>query len=98
MKILRRPYAQSAKEWTSEITGKTGMKMRGPYDYVPPDYWYIDTAYGGAFGFNTETGPGPQVPVLESLQKMIPEDSLWPIGSAWLYHAARGKFHNLNCI
>jgi exo-1,4-beta-D-glucosaminidase len=91
-----RPYAQSAKEWTSEITGKTGMKMRGPYDYVPPDYWYIDTSYGGAFGFNTETGPGPQVPVLESLEKMIPKDSLWPIGSSWLYHAARGKFHNLD--
>jgi exo-1,4-beta-D-glucosaminidase len=90
-----RPYAQSAKEWKSEITGPTGMKMRGPYDYVPPDYWYIDTSYGGAFGFNTETGPGPQVPVLESLQKMIPKDSLWPIGSSWLYHAARGQFHNL---
>jgi exo-1,4-beta-D-glucosaminidase len=91
-----RPYAQSAKEWKSEITGPTGMKMRGPYDYVPPAYWYIDTSYGGAFGFNTETGPGPQVPVLESLQKMIPKDSLWPIGSSWLYHAARGKFHNLD--
>ncbi|MGN6531053.1 MAG: glycoside hydrolase family 2 protein [Ginsengibacter sp.] len=91
-----RPYAQSAKEWTSEITGKTGMKMRGPYDYVPPAYWYIDTTYGGAFGFNTETGPGPQIPVLESLEKMIPKDSLWPIGSSWLYHAARGKFHNLD--
>ncbi len=90
-----RPYAQSAKEWTSEITGPTGMKMRGPYDYVPPDYWYIDTTYGGAFGFNTETGPGPEVPVLESLEKMIPKDSLWPIGSSWLYHAARGQFHNL---
>lgn len=90
-----RPYVQSAKEWKSEITGPTGMKMRGPYDYVPPDYWYIDTTYGGAFGFNTETGPGPQIPVLESLQKMIPKDSLWPISSSWLYHAARGKFHNL---
>ncbi len=90
-----RPYAQSAKEWVSEITGPTGMKMRGPYDYVPPDYWYIDTTYGGAFGFNTETGPGPEIPVLESLKKMIPKDSLWPIGSSWLYHAARGQFHNL---
>ena len=90
-----RPSVQSAHEWTSELTGYTGMKMRGPYDYVPPDYWYIDTTYGGAFGFNTETGPGPQVPVLESLKKMIPKDSLWPIGSSWLYHAARGNFHNL---
>ena len=84
-----RPYAQSAQEWTSELTGYTGMKMRGPYDYVPPDYWYIDTTFGGAFGFNTETGPGPQVPVLESLKKMIPKDSLWPIGSSWLYHCCK---------
>ena len=90
-----RPYVQSAKEWVSEITGPTGVKMRGPYDYVPPDYWYIDKFNGGAFGFNTETGPGPEIPVLESLQKMIPKDSLWPIGSSWLYHAARGQFHNL---
>lgn len=90
-----RPSVASAKEWTSELTGPTDMKMRGPYDYVPPDYWYIDTAYGGAFGFNTETSPGPEIPVLESLKKMIPADSLWPIGSAWLYHAARGAFHNL---
>ena len=90
-----RPYIQSAKEWESEITGATGVKMRGPYDYVPPDYWYKDKLYGGAFGFNTETGPGPEVPVLESLEKMIPKDSLWPIGSSWLYHAARGQFHNL---
>jgi len=90
-----RPYVQSAHEWVSEITGATGMKMRGPYDYVPPDYWYIDKLNGGAFGFNTETGPGPEIPVLESLEKMIPKDSLWPIGSSWLYHAARGQFHNL---
>lgn len=90
-----RPAVSSAKEVNSVITGPSAVKMRGPYDYVPPDYWYVDTALGGAFGYNTETGPGPQIPVLESLKKMIPADSLWPIGSAWLYHAARGKFHNL---
>jgi exo-1,4-beta-D-glucosaminidase len=90
-----RPYEASAAEHTSVLTGPTRVKMRGPYDYVPPDYWYEDTTHGGAFGFNTETGPGPQVPVLESLKKMIPADSLWPIGSSWLYHAARGNFHNL---
>jgi len=90
-----RPYVQSAAEHVSAITGPTGMKMRGPYDYVPPIYWYRDTANGGAFGFNTETGPGPEIPVEESLRKMIPRDSLWPIGSAWLFHAARKDFHNL---
>lgn len=90
-----RPSAASAKEHVSKVTGYTGMKMRGPYDYVPPGYWYIDTTLGGAFGFNTETSPGPEIPVLESLKKMIPKDSLWPISQSWLYHAARGKFHNL---
>lgn len=90
-----RPAISSAQEHTSVLTGPSAVKMRGPYDYVPPDYWYVDTTYGGAFGFNTETGPGPEIPVLESLRKMIPADSLWPIGSAWLYHAARGQFHNL---
>jgi exo-1,4-beta-D-glucosaminidase len=90
-----RPAISSAAERSSVLTGPSAVKMRGPYDYVPPVYWYADTAYGGAFGFNTETGPGPQIPVLESLKKMIPADSLWPIGNSWLYHTARHEFHNL---
>ncbi|MBB3186547.1 glycoside hydrolase family 2 protein [Microbacter margulisiae] len=90
-----RPSVSSAAEHTSVLTGPSAVKMRGPYDYVPPMYWYADTTHGGAFGFNTETGPGPEIPVLESLKKMIPNDSIWPIGSAWMYHAARGAFHNL---
>ncbi len=89
-----RPALSSAKEHVSEISGSSAVKMRGPYDYVPPNYWYIDSTYGGAFGFNTETSPGPQIPVLESLKKMMPVDSLWPISDTWLYHAARGVFHN----
>jgi exo-1,4-beta-D-glucosaminidase len=69
--------------------------MRGPYDYVPPAYWYVDTENGGAFGFNTETGPGPQVPPLESLERMFPEKDLWPINDVWYYHCARGEFFGL---
>lgn len=91
-----RPSLSSAHDNTSSVSGPAAVKMRGPYDYVPPDYWYIDDRNGGAFGFNTETGPGPQVPVLESLRKMIPADSLWPVSNAWMYHAARGEFHNLD--
>ena len=91
-----RPSVSSAAEHKSVVTGPSAVKMRGPYDFVPPNYWYVDTLYGGAFGFNTETGPGPQIPVLESLVKMIPGDSIWPISNAWMYHAARGAFHNLN--
>ncbi len=81
-----RPYIGAAKELTSEVTGATGMKMAGPYEYVAPDYWYSEEALGGAFGFNTETGIGAQLPVIESIRRMIPSDKLWPAGKEWDYH------------
>jgi exo-1,4-beta-D-glucosaminidase len=90
-----RPALISAKARTSPLTGNSGVKMAGPYDYVPPVYWYVDTENGGAFGFNTETGPGPQVPPVESLKKMIPEKDLWPINPVWYYHCARNEFFGL---
>lgn len=91
-----RPALISAKEQTSELTGRSAVKMRGPYDWVPPTYWYVDKKNGGAFGFNTETGPGPQVPPIESLRKMIPEKDLWPINDIWYYHCSRGEFNTLD--
>ncbi len=80
-----RPFIGSAATATSEVTGPTGMKMRGPYDYVGPNYWFIDTKNGGNFGFNTETGTGAQLPVYESVAKMIPADKLWPLNEYWDY-------------
>jgi exo-1,4-beta-D-glucosaminidase len=91
-----RPHLASAKGWVSTITGPTRVKMLGPYDYEPPSYWYVDTSYGGAYGFNTETGPGPQVPPVESIKKMIPADSLWPINNVWYFHCAANNFSTLN--
>lgn len=81
-----RPYISSAKSLESELTGWSGSKMAGPYEYVGPDYWYLDTENGGAFGFNTETGIGANIPQLESLKKMIPEDKLWPVNEYWDRH------------
>ena len=72
------------------------VKMLGPYLYEPPKYWYVDTTHGGAYGFNTETGPGPQVPPIESLKKMLPKKDLWPIDSVWNYHCGKGEFGNLD--
>ncbi|MGB7296266.1 MAG: sugar-binding domain-containing protein [Candidatus Aminicenantales bacterium] len=91
-----RPALMSTKGLRSVISGDTGVKMNGPYDYVPPVYWFEDTKNGGAFGFNTETGPGPQPPPLESLNRMLPADHLWPIDEVWDYHCARGEFNTLD--
>lgn len=91
-----RPFLNSTGTKVSPVSGPSGVKMNGPYDWVPPNYWYEDKKNGGAFGFNTETGPGPQVPVLESLRAMIPEGHLWPPDEVWYYHCCRGIFRNLD--
>jgi exo-1,4-beta-D-glucosaminidase len=91
-----RPYLASAKGWTSEVSGPTAVKMLGPYNYVTPNYWYEDRQHGGAYGFNTETGPGPQVPTLASLRKMLPPDKLWPINEAWSFHCAEHEYSDLS--
>lgn len=81
-----RPYISSAKSLKSELTGWSGTKMAGPYEYIGPDYWYVDTKAGGAFGFNTETGIGANMPQIESIKRMIASDELWPISDAWDRH------------
>ena len=81
-----RPYVNSAKNQFSTVSGWSGSKMEGPYEYVAPDYWYFDREHGGAFGFNTETGIGANLPQIESLRRMIPEAELWPLSEAWNYH------------
>ena len=80
-----RSYVCSAKNMKS-LAGWSGTKMEGPYEYVGADYWYKDTEAGGAFGWNTETGIGANLPQLESLMRMIPGESLWPLSDVWDYH------------
>ncbi len=88
------PYQSSASAHETPA-GATGLKMTGPYEYVAPSYWYLDTEHGGAVGFNTETSPGPSPPPVESLRRMLPADHLWPIDSVWNFHAGGGNFKNL---
>ncbi len=90
-----RPFLASAAEHVSSITGKTAVKMRGPYDYVPPVYWWTEKNIGGAVGFNTEEGPGTEIPPIESITKMIPKNDLWPIDSVWNFHCGKYSFSNL---
>ncbi|PYR75004.1 MAG: glycosyl hydrolase family 2 [Acidobacteria bacterium] len=90
-----RPALSSAAEAPGPVSGPSGVKMRGPYDYVPPSYWLEDTNHGGAVGFATEIGPGAAVPPIESLQAMLPKDHLWPIDQFWTFHAGGGEFKNV---
>jgi exo-1,4-beta-D-glucosaminidase len=94
------PVMPSASGDTTPSLGPSGVKMNGPYDWIAPGYWYQDTRRGGAFGFNTETGPGPSVPELESLRVMLtPEalDALWrnPGGRQWHAGTEGTPFDNL---
>ncbi|MDD5686615.1 MAG: glycoside hydrolase family 2 TIM barrel-domain containing protein [Elusimicrobia bacterium] len=88
-----RPFLSSASEKPTKISGNTGVKMRGPYDYVIPGYYYKNKRDGGAFGFATEEGPGAVIPQIESIIKMFPKENLWPINDAWYYHSStRGHY------
>lgn len=90
------PAQSSASGHKPAISEPTGLKMSGPYEYVPPMYWYTDTKAGGAYGFDTETSPGPAVPPVESLRRMLPANRLWPINDVWNFHCGRGVFRTVN--
>src|SRR6266508_241788 len=64
------------------------MKMDGPYMWEPPVLWWDTTQNGSAFGTNAEEGTEAPPP-LESLQKFIGPEDLWPIGSVWNYHSGK---------
>lgn len=90
------PSLSSASDTPTKITGPSGVKMSGPYDYVPPNYWLTDKEAGGAFGFNTETSPGPVIPTLPSLKRFIPASHLWPVDDYWNYHAGLERFPTID--
>jgi exo-1,4-beta-D-glucosaminidase len=76
-----RPYESSATQEPSEIAGITGVHM-GPYPkvyaYETPSSWYTKLE------FNTEAGPtGEQLPPIETMRRMMPENDLWPMSPSW---------------
>ena len=76
-------------------SGESGVKMNGPYKWVPPIFWLTDRKTGGAWGFNTEVGPGAVPPPIESLQTMLPEEHRWPPDKIWDFHCGEGEFKNI---
>eukprot|EP00056_Hartaetosiga_gracilis_P006768 m.100504 g.100504 ORF g.100504 m.100504 type:complete len:387 (-) comp12553_c0_seq12:1031-2191(-) len=94
------PILSSAANTTTQLQGRTGVKMDGPYAWVPPAYWYdgMSHAYsGGAFGFSTEISPGASPTTLTSAREMLTDEHLWPIDSVWDFHCGSelGLFHDL---
>ena len=95
------PVIAAASAKSAPITGASGMKMNGPYDWVPPNYWY-DKAHsdsGGAWGFNSETSAGPDIPTMDTLNRMMSPaelDVLWKNANAAQYHrSSSDTFANL---
>ena len=87
--------ALNASAWpnpTVASAGSDGVKMSGPYSWVPPVYWSVGATgdapplgsgvlgQGAAFGFLTEGGPGENPMQRASLAAMADNSSeaLWP--------------------
>ncbi|MEU5313951.1 exo-beta-D-glucosaminidase [Streptomyces sp. NPDC021562] len=82
------PVVPAASDRSTPQLGSSGMKMTGPYDWVPPSYWYAKRE-GGATGFNSETSAGPDIPTLDTLRRMMTPaelDTLWKNPDAKQYH------------
>jgi len=89
------PILSSATGAVTTVTGESGVKMTGPYDYVAPSYWYYGTRYGGAIGYNTETSPGPAISSLASRKLFLPDPEAWPPSATWSLHYGGGEFKDL---
>jgi exo-1,4-beta-D-glucosaminidase len=83
------PLIASAEYKSSPQLGPSGEK-EGPYDWVPPSYWYDTTHFdpgdssrtnvGGAWAFDSEAGAGHTVPTLDSIQRFLSpfeQQQLW---------------------
>jgi exo-1,4-beta-D-glucosaminidase len=91
------PLIASAEYKSTPTLGVSGEK-EGPYDWVPPDYWYdtmnlgtdplVNNA-GAAWGYASEQSAGDTIPTLDSLKRfMSPSDlaELWQNPQFNQYH------------
>jgi exo-1,4-beta-D-glucosaminidase len=103
------PVVSSASAEASMITGPSGVKMTGPYDYIAPGYWEQDSITspanhkeckesecGGGYGLNTETSMGAAVPPVESIRAMLPKEHWWPMDEWWNFHAGAHVFADIH--
>jgi exo-1,4-beta-D-glucosaminidase len=79
------PLIASAEYKSSKQLGPSGEK-EGPYDWVPPSYWYDRTHFdptdptrtdvGGAWAFDSESSSGDTVSTLDSLERWLSPSEL----------------------
>ncbi|KLD62305.1 glycoside hydrolase [Dyella japonica DSM 16301] len=84
------PIISAAVPQGTADAGPSGLKMAGPYDWIPPSYWYADKL-GGAFGFDSEVSAGADIPRLEDVQRMLSpqeQEALWKYPEQRQYHAS----------
>ena len=92
------PLIASAEYKSTTTLGPSGEK-EGPYDWVPPDYWY-DTTHlgtdstvtnaGAAWGYDSEESAGDTIPTMDSLNRFMSASdlsNLWQNTKANQYHA-----------
>jgi exo-1,4-beta-D-glucosaminidase len=95
---FQQPLIASAEYKASPKLGQAGEK-EGPYDWVPPNYWYsmqydkhdsTQTNAGGAWGYDSEQSAGDTIPTLDSLHRFASAGELldlWRNRLANQYHA-----------
>jgi exo-1,4-beta-D-glucosaminidase len=91
------PLISSAEYNRSPKLGWSGEK-EGPYDWVPPDYWYssrydkhdfTQTNAGGAWGYDSEESAGDTIPTLASLRRFMSASEL---SNLW-HHFTYNQYH-----
>jgi hypothetical protein len=93
------PIIASAEYKSTPTLGQSGEK-EGPYDWVPPSYWYDTTHFdatdnsrtnaGGSWGFASEQSAGHTVPTLDSIKRFLSpaeQEKLWTDPAYNEYHA-----------
>jgi exo-1,4-beta-D-glucosaminidase len=92
------PVISSAEYQSSAQLGVSGEK-EGPYDWVPPSYWYDTTHFdshdstqtnaGGSWGYDSEQSAGDTIPTIDSMNRFMSASdlsNLWQSPSYNQYH------------
>ena len=95
---FQEPLIASAEYKSAPGLGPSGEK-EGPYDWVPPSYWYDTSHYassdssrtnvGGAWAFDSEASAGATIPTLDSIDRFLSpfeQTQLWKAPNYNQYH------------